>query len=205
MFLTRTGIKKLMNRSYGGGGLSVRNDGKGIAVSGSTWAAYFLEGEIPWGTKGDLIALIGELPGKYEAFVATKGGNQMEVFPETRISAMDAVQAQGSALRGYLKVTPLMFRSYPRILVVAQDMATQDITLVEADKAAIVQPSLVDTDDDETLPAGPYRYAGMIEDRFQGVCWGNNRMAYAIPWIYPQEGFKKELLGTLEAYQLWEE
>lgn len=198
MFLTRTGFRKLLKRSYSGNGLKVRNDGIGYAFAGGTWAAYFLHGDIPKETLGDIISLVGELPNIGEAYVSTKEGNQMEIAPEKIVSAMDT-----TAKATLIKTDVVIIRN--KAYRVLQDPGSLGITLVEEEKIESVVPGLVDADSDEELPDGPYLCSEMVEEIFPGsVCWKNDRMAFCTPYRYPSEGFETELVKYLEGKELWE-
>lgn len=190
-----------MKRAYEGNGLALRNDGQGITIYGGSFATYFLIGEIPKESIGDLICMVGELPEKGECFIANKAGNQMEMVLGERVNAMMIPELT----KKILKVTPLYIERNKRAYAVLQD-ASLGITLVDAEKVGIVQGCLVDSDNDESLPQGPYFYRGEVEGgNIGGVCWANNRMGYFVQYRYPEEGYEMELLKDLEIHKLWED
>lgn len=78
MFLKPSILKKLMKQAYKTG-LYVKRYGGWIMLGGSYWEALIKEEFIPKQTKGDLIALVGELPEEGECYSASSEGNQMEL------------------------------------------------------------------------------------------------------------------------------
>ena len=146
MFLTRSGIKRLMQNAYKGGGLRIRNDGQGISISGSSWAVYFLAGEIPKESLGDLISMVGELPERGESYTADKNGNQMEIWDDTWQNAMEIAGSGGEDL----EITPVVVEGFPYFMRILQDCSMQ-ITLIDERMKEIVQPSLIDSDGTHNL------------------------------------------------------
>lgn len=203
MFLTKT-ISRLMARSYKGVGLRVRNDGEGYSVWGATWAVHFLHGAMPKETMGDLIKLVGEMPAKGEQYVADKEGNQYEIYSETDMNAFLAVQAAQQHGR-LVKVTRVrVLTEHGSELSVIQE-PEGDIQTVPAAEVSMVQPGLINADDDETLPEGPYELLGELCEGLPvfGVGWINNRMAFcAARYKVPQEDPLNDLLGKLENIDL---
>lgn len=200
MFLTRAGIKKLMTNAYKGGGLYIRNDGKGISISGMTWAVFFFHGEIPKETLGDLIALVGELPETGEAYTADKNGNQMEIYDDKSITAMDVAK-----LAKYeLERTPVILESPPYIVGILQNPETLQVTAVNRRMLEIVDKSLIDTEKGEELPDGPVSGGGtLVEARFfPAATWWNNRMAFSIGYISVDD-HTTGLIKNLEGFELW--
>jgi len=194
MFLTRNGIKRLLQNTYKGGGLRIRNNGKGLSICGSSWAVFFLAGEIPKETLGDLIALVGELPGKHECYVADKNGNQMEIWDDSLMDAMEIAEAGGKELT----VTPVIVEDRPYYMRVLQDNGLE-VTTINERMLQIVQPSLIDADDDETLPDGPRLCTGnIIGTCVHMVCWSNNRMAFCAMPITPTDDGIVSILQDIE-------
>ena len=201
MFLSRNGLKKLMNNAYKGGGLTVKNDGHGYSISGAYWAVYFLKGEIPKETLGDLITLVGELPENRERYVATKEGNQIEIYDEADLSALDAAEH----CRDELIRVPVMINYHPYVLGLLQNPEDLQITPIDCRLLDIVQPALIDADDGEELPIGPLAGSGLVEGKFfNGASWTNNRMAYSVGFIEPSDDFTKGVIRSLEKSKLWE-
>ena len=190
-----------MTKAYKGGGLFVRNDGSGYSITGAYWSVYFMKGEIPKETLGDLIALVGELPDMQEAYVADKNGNQMEIYDDSNPTAMEAATEIGRTLH----ITPVILEYYPYFLSILQDDSLQ-ATAVNKDLIKIVQPSLIDAEKGEDLPEGPFGANALIEGRFfNAACWYNNRMAFSIGMIEPSDVHVKNLIHLLERNQLWED
>ena len=199
MFLTRAGIKRLMQNAYKGGGLRIRNNGKGISITGSTWAVFFLAGEMPKETLGDLISMVGELPGKHECYKADKDGNQMEIWDDTLMDAMEIAESGGRDL----EVTPVTVDSFPYSMRILQE-SNREITLIDDRIRSIVQPSLVDVDDDETLPNGPTLCRGnIIGTPVHTICWSNNRMAFCAMPIITHDDSITEIIRGMEDMALW--
>ena len=200
MFLTRTGLKKLMERSVKGGGLHVRNDGKGYSICGASWAVYFFKGDIPKETLGDLISLVGELPGDEEAYTADKGGNQVEIYDENALTAMDIA----TSCRWQMAKTPVVIEHPPYMLRVYQNRKSGQATVINERIVAIVDPELIDSRNDENLPEGPFEGGGMVEERFyNAICWYNNRMAFCVARINLNGGHTEDLVKTIEQHTLW--
>ena len=202
MFLTRTGLKRLMDRSVKGGGLYVRNDGKGYSVCGSTWAVYFFKGDIPKETLGDLISLVGELPGNGEAYTANKGGNQTEIYDENAMTAMDVA----TSCKEYMAKSPMLIEHFPYILRIFQNTRTGQATVINEKLAQIVDAELIDSNGGEELPEGPFEGGIMVENRFcNAICWYNNRMAVSFARYILNGGLTEEIVKIVEKHDLWEQ
>ena len=201
MFLSRNGLKRLMTIAYKGGGLTVKSDGPGYSISGSYWAVYFLKGEIPKETLGDLIALVGELPDTRERYTATKEGNQIEIYDEKDMSALEIADS----CKGELRRIPVMVNYHTYVLGLLQNPEDLQITPIDCRLLDIVQPALIDADDGEELPIGPLAGSGLVEGKFfNGASWTNNRMAYSVGFIEPSDDFTKGVIRSLEKSKLWE-
>ena len=200
MFLTRTGFKKLMERSVKGGGLYVRNDGKGYSICGASWAAYFFKGDMPKESLGDLISLVGELPGDEESFTADKGGNQINIYDENAMTAMDVAMS----CNRQMEKTSVLIEHPPYTLRVYQNWKSGQATVISEKIAAIVDPELIDSKNGEDLPNGPFEGGGMVEERFyNAVCWYNNRMAFSVARINLNGGHTEGIVKMLEQHTLW--
>lgn len=199
MFLARSGLRRLMRNAYKGGGLRIRNTGEGISITGSSWAVYFLAGEIPKETLGDLISMVGELPERGESYTADKNGNQMEIWDDTWQNAMEIAGSGGEDL----EITPVVVEGFPYFMRILQDCNMQ-ITLIDERMKDIVQPSLIDPDDDETLPDGPMLCTGnIIGTTVHTICWSNNRMAFCVMPIITHDENIIEIIRGLENMPLW--
>lgn len=163
MFLARSGLKRLMRNAYKGGGLRVRRDHAGLHISGAYWTVYFIWGEWPKETMGDLISLVGILPDVGEQYLATKDGNQMEIWD-------DSIQNEG--IRHYRMM---------------RDPETKEIICINEVYYSYVNPELVDADDDEMLPEGPIvGFGSLLGKTAKVISWHNNRMAFAVIPERPQ-------------------
>ena len=195
MFIKRNALKALMTRAYKGGGLAVRNDGVGLSIGGAKWCVYIMHGDMPKETMGDLISLVGELPGEGEAYVADKNGNQMEIYDSSLLSPMDLEP------HTELTVIPLIVCGSIGIL---RELRTGHIIPVPFSYLqAIDYGSLMK---DEATPDGPFGISAMVEGRFyNAACWQNNMMAFSIGDSRIENERVKKLLGQLEALPLTEE
>lgn len=184
MFLTRSGLKRLMRNAYKGGGLRVRRDRSGLSISGAYWTVYFLWGEWPKETMGDLISLVGVLPDVGDQYLSDKNGNQMELWDDSLQSAMEIA---GDAVT-YLNVMPVILEEFPRYYRMMRNPKTKDIVCIKEQYFECVNPELIDADDDEMLPEGPIIGTGSILGKsVDVVSWHNNRMAFAVIPERPQE------------------
>ena len=78
------------------------------------------------------------------------------------------------------------------------------ITLIDERMKEIVQPSLIDSDDDETLPDGPMLCTGnIIGTTVHTICWSNNRMAFCVMPIITHDENIIEIIRGLENMPLW--
>lgn len=183
MFLARSGLKRLMRNAYKGGGLRVRRDHAGLHISGAYWTVYFIWGEWPKETMGDLISLVGVLPEQGEQYLATKDGNQMEIWDNTIDNAMEIAEDG----KRYLEVSPVILNEGGRYYRMMQDPETKEIICINEAYYSYVNPELVDADDDEMLPEGPIvGYGSLLGKAVHMISWHNNRMAFAVIPERPQ-------------------
>ena len=89
MFLNPSIVKKLMKQAYKSGLIVAMNEERWLYLKGNVWEISVLEDCLPKQTKGDLIALIGELPLPGERIVATPEGNQYETELPLEMSEAD--------------------------------------------------------------------------------------------------------------------
>ena len=177
MFLTRSGLKKLMRIAYKGGGLRVRRNNGGLSISGACWTVYFLWGKWPKETMGDLISLVGVLPEQGEQYLATKEGNQMEILDDAMMDAMEIAE-QGNY---ELYISPVILEDFPKHYRMMRNPDTGKIVCIREDYYECVDLDQVDTNDDEMLPEGPMIGRGSILGQYVDmVSWSNNRMAFAV-------------------------
>ena len=80
MFIKKADTKRLMKQAYKGIGLRLANDGRGLIITGRNWYMQVLHEYLPKETKGDIIALTGELPANGEQWLCDPDGNQQEIF-----------------------------------------------------------------------------------------------------------------------------
>ena len=183
MFLARSGLKRLMRNAYKGGGLRVRRDHAGLHISGAYWTVYFIWGEWPKETMGDLISLVGVLPDVGEQYLATKDGNQMEIWDDSIQNAME-ISAEG---KQYLELSPVILNEGTRYYRMMRDPETKEIICINEVYYSYVNPELVDADDDEMLPEGPIiGYGSLLGKVVHVISWHNNRMAFAVMPERPQ-------------------
>ena len=191
-----------MERSVKGGGLHVRNDGKGYSICGASWAVYFFKGEIPKETLGDLISLVGELPGDEESYTADKGGNQINIYDPDAYTAMDIA----TSVKIPMAKTPVVIEHGPYFLRVYQNMKSGQATVINEKLVGIVDPELIDSRNGEELPEGPFEGGGLVENTFfNAICWYNNRMAFSVARINLNGDHTEDLVKKIEQYTLWDE
>ena len=96
-----------------------------------------------------------------------------------------------------------MVEGFPYFMRILQDCSMQ-ITLIDERMKEIVQPSLIDSDDDETLPDGPMLCTGnIIGTTVHTICWSNNRMAFCVMPIITHDENIIEIIRGLENMPLW--
>lgn len=202
MFLTRNGLKKLMTAAYKGNGLRVKNDGQGISITGAKWSVYFLHDYIPKETLGDLIAMVGQIPACEEMYSATKDGNQMEIYDDQLVNAMEAGQRAEYEME---KLPIIMTQGLLYGVLQKPDFEKPEITLVNYTQMNIVNPGLVDADNDEEPPEGPLGGGGtMVEGMFMAAAsWHNNRMGYSIGFLDPIDDYGRDIIKCLESLRLF--
>ena len=189
MFLKRNVLKALMTRAYKGNGLRVRNDGAGLTIAGAKWAVYFLHGDMPKETMGDLISLVGELPSRHEMYTADKNGNQMEIYDDGLMSPMDMV------LNKELAAVPLTACG---VIGILRAKESGEIIPVPAVMLEMIDYSKVD--DDEEKPAGIFGDKTFVEGLFyNAACWQNDRMAFAIGEMRIENPVAKDIMKDLES------
>lgn len=200
MFLNRNRFKRMMANAYKGGGLRVKNDGEGISISTVQWSAYFLKGEMPKETLGDLIALVGELPDREEVYLADKNGNQMEIYYENSANALKVATMSEKELYE----TPVIIAQFPYFLGLLQNPANAEITVVNKKLLDVIDKSFVDSESGEELPTGPVSGGGMVEGTLiPAASWYNNAMAYSIGFLNLDNDETTRLIKEFEGIKLW--
>lgn len=78
MFLKPSVLNRLMKQAYKRGLTVARTADDWLYIAGSYWEISVKKEFVPKRTMGDIITLVGELPGRGERFTATRDGNQFE-------------------------------------------------------------------------------------------------------------------------------
>lgn len=163
MFLRPSILNKLMKQAYKNGLTVARTEDDWLYIAGSYWAAGIEKEFIPKRTLGDIIALVGELPGPGERFSATKEGNQLE------IEASPILQEEPFRAGETLTVTDVVLigtnGTEQRLL---QDESTGNIYVVNNVFVNIVNNMLIDTEHGEYSVTKPFFHPSL------GILWRNN-------------------------------
>lgn len=201
MFLSRTGLRKLMTQAYKGQGLKVRNDGAGLSITGTKWSVYFLMTDMPKEVLGDLISLVGQLPACMESYEASPEGNQMLLYDPDEQDAMEAGRKAGPKLE---KLPLILMSGGPIAVLQNPDFGKHDITLVDDYRMGLINPKYVNKANDESYPEGPLQGGGMIEGRFlAAVTWYNNRMGFSLGFEDTIDEYGGDIAHILDGHLLW--
>lgn len=111
MFVHLKDFKRLLKQAYTGVGLCVARRGDDVLLSGSDWVIATEKGSMDKKQLAAVIELTGELPGKGEAFKATKEGNQYEIS-EVHWEMIDRTDVDREK-KEKLTVTPIVLERYP--------------------------------------------------------------------------------------------
>lgn len=111
MFVHLKDFKRLLKQAYTGVGLCVARRGDDVLLSGSDWVIATEKGSMDKKQLEAVIELTGELPGKGEAFKATKEGNQYEIS-EVHWEMIDRTDVDREK-KEKLTVTPIVLERYP--------------------------------------------------------------------------------------------
>ena len=111
MFVHLKDFKRLLKQAYTGVGLCVARRGDDVLLSGSDWVIATEKGSMDKKQLAAVIELTGELPGKGEAFKATKEGNQDEIS-EVHWEMIDRTDVDREK-KEKLTVTPIVLERYP--------------------------------------------------------------------------------------------
>lgn len=111
MFIHLRDFKRLLKQACTGVGLRVARRGDDVLLSGSDWVIATEKGSMDKKQLAAVIELTGELPGKGEAFKATKEGNQYEIS-EVHWEMIDRTDVDREK-KEKLTVTPIVLERYP--------------------------------------------------------------------------------------------
>lgn len=111
MFIHLRDFKRLLKQACTGVGLRVARRGDDVLLSGSDWVIATEKGSMDKKQLVAVIELTGELPGKGEAFKATKEGNQYEIS-EVHWEMIDRTDVDREK-EEKLTVTPIVLERYP--------------------------------------------------------------------------------------------
>lgn len=110
MFLQLKDFKKLLKEAYTGVGLCVARRGDSVLFSGSNWVIATEKESMDKKQLAAVIELAGEIPGKGEAFKATKEENQYE-FGDVHWDIVDRTVNREEEEK--LTVTQVVLERYP--------------------------------------------------------------------------------------------
>ena len=110
MFVHLKDFKRLLKQAYTGVGLCVARRGDDVLFGGSDWVIVTEKESMDKKQLAAVIELTGELPGKGEAFKATKEENQYEIG-EVRWGMIDRTENREEEEK--LTVTPIVLERYP--------------------------------------------------------------------------------------------
>ena len=111
MFIHLKDFKRLLKQAYTGVGLCVARRGDDVLLGGSDWVIATEKESMDKKQLAAVIELTGELPGKGEAFKATKEGNQYEIS-EVHWEMIDRTDVDREK-EEKLTVTPIVLERYP--------------------------------------------------------------------------------------------
>lgn len=163
MFLKPSTLNVLMKKAYKSGLVVARTKDDWLYIAGSYWEISVKKEFIPKRTLGDIIALIGDLPGTGERFRATKDGNQLEM--ELPMNVKDEPFRESDTLTITDVILVGTSGTIQRLL---QDESTGNIYAVNNVFVAIVDNSLIDEDHGEHAVEEPFFNPAY------GILWRNN-------------------------------
>ncbi len=194
MFLKSAIFKRLLKEAYSGPGLRLHNDGQGMYIGGSYWGAWVKNGRIEKKELGAIIELTGELPEAGKGFLATKGGNQYEIWE----SIMRDVMGNATKYKRMPDVTKMLIRTKQGTLArVLQDRSTGEIMLLNEIFISLIDEKAVEQQ--ESFPTGPL--AGDAE----GVYWVNDIMAFMALPVDLEYSKTGKLIENLEKFLIQED
>lgn len=166
MFLAPNVLNNLMKKAYKTGLVVARTeDTQGndwIYLAGQYWEVSINRDFIPKKTMGDLITLIGELPGKGERFKATKEGNQIEMELPMQ------VKEDGFGTDTLTITDVILIGTSGTVQRLLQDELTGQIYPVNNVFISIISNAMVDKD------GGEYEVARPFFNPYRGILWKNN-------------------------------
>lgn len=152
-----------MKKAYKGGLAVARTEDDWLYIAGSYWEISVKKEFIPKRTLGDIIALIGELPGPGERFTATKEGNQLEMEMPLR------VKDEPFHENNTLTITDvLLVGTGGTIQRLLQDESTGNIYAVNNVFVAIVDNAMIEDS------GGEYPVTEPFFNPAYGILWQNN-------------------------------
>lgn len=163
MFLRSSTLNALMKKAYKSGLVVARTKDDWLYIAGSYWEISVKKEFIPKRTLGDIIALIGELPGPGERFIATKEEIQFEM--ELPLKVKDEPFHENNTLTITDVILVGTSGTIQRLL---QDESTGNIYAVNNVFVAIVDNSLIDEDH------GEYPATEPVFNPAYGMLWKNN-------------------------------
>lgn len=163
MFLRPSILNTLMKKAYKSGLTVGRTTDDWLYIAGSYWEISVKKEFIPKRTLGDIITLIGELPGPGERFVVTKEGNQIEMGMPLH------VKDEPFCKNNILTITNvILVGAGGTIQRLLQDEDTGNIYVVNNVFMAIVDNSQIDKD------KGEYSVDEPFFNPQYGILWKNN-------------------------------
>ena len=194
MFLKSTIFKRLLKEAYSGPGLRLHNDGEGMYIGGNYWGAWVKNGRIAKKELGAIIELTGELPETGKGFLATKGGNQYEIWE----SVMRDVMGNARNYKRKPDVTKILIRTKQGTLArVLQDQGTGEITLLNEVFINLIDEKVVEHG--ESFPTGP------LTGDVAGVYWFNDIMAFMALPVDLEYSKTRKLIEDLEKFPIQED
>lgn len=190
MFLNETILNRLMKQAYKSGLAVARTEEDWIYISGNYWEVNIKKDFIPKKTMGNLISLIGELPGKGERIRASKDGNKIEVG-----MTMKVCEEPQSGERRLTKTNVLLIGEKGVEQGILQDGSTGEIYIINNAFIKIVDNSPVDQDKGETLAEEP-----VLQPKRRAVLWKNN-VCKLRAWLRT-DGQNRKILEQLEGLDL---
>lgn len=171
MFLRPTTLNALMKKAYKSGLAVGRTDDDWLYIAGSYWEISVKKEFVPKRTMGDIIALIGELPGPGERFIATKEGNQLEMELPLK------VQDEPFYEEDTLTITDvILVGTGGTIQRLLQDESTGNIYVVNNVFVAIVDNVMTDES------RGEYPVTKPFFNPAYGILWKNNVCKLRVPF-----------------------
>ncbi len=161
MFLNPGILNRLMKQAYKTY-LYMAREEEWLYVAGNYWEVSILEKFIPKRTKGDMIALAGELPETGQRRRMNKDEDQFETGFHTIVDTTPFKE------HNTLEVTDLILLYGGTPQRILQNADTGELYLINNVFTSLVDESQVLVDDGEYAPGAPFFHPG------NGVLWANN-------------------------------